>query len=119
MTMVPILRRLSLALLLATLGSSATLAQSGYYQQPTYRDPRGYPPGYYPGKLVQPAQPQPQQGFSFRRFFGVPDDPPPPSRKPVVRPRKPAAPPPAVARQEKPKVDPPTHLVAFGDALAG
>jgi hypothetical protein len=97
------------------------LAQAGYYQQPAYRgDPRAYPPGYYPGKLVQPAQPQPQQGFSFRRFFGArEEEPPAPARKPVVRPRKPAPPPAAVARQEKPKVDPATHVVVFGDALAG
>jgi hypothetical protein len=119
MTLVPILRRMTFALLLAAGGADVALAQSGYYQQPAYRDPRGYPPGYYPGKLVQPAQPQPQQGFSFRRFFGVPDEPPPPARKPVSRPRKPAAPPAAVAKQEKPKVDPSTHVVVFGDALAG
>jgi hypothetical protein len=120
MTTVPTLRRLALALLLAAGGGSAALAQSGYYQQPAYRgDPRAYPPGYYPGKLVQPAQPQPQQGFSFRRFFGAREEPPAPARKPVVRPRKPAPPPAAVARQEKPKVDPATHVVVFGDALAG
>ena len=72
MTMVPILRRLFLALLLAVLGGSAALAQSGYYQQQQQqprRDLRAYPPGYYPGKLVQPA-PQRPQGFSLRRFFG-------------------------------------------------
>jgi hypothetical protein len=122
MTMVPILRRLALALLLAAGSGSAALAQAGYYyqQQPAYRgDPRAYPPGYYPGKLVQPAQPQPQQGFSIRRFFGAREEPPAPARKPVARPRKPAPPPAAVARQEKPKVDPATHVVVFGDALAG
>jgi hypothetical protein len=119
MRIVPILHRVSLALLLAAGGIDAALAQSGYYQQqPGYRDPRAYPPGYYPGKLVQPAQPQPQQGFSIRRFFGVPDEPPPPARAPVARPRKLAAPPAAVAKQEKPKVDPSTHVVVFGDALA-
>ena len=119
MTMVPTLRRLALVLLLAAGGGSAALAQSGYYQQPTYRgDPRAYPPGYYPGKLVQPAQPQPQQGFSIRRFFGAREEPPAPARKPVARPRKPAPPPVAVARQEKPKVDAATHVVVFGDALA-
>jgi uncharacterized protein len=118
MRIVPILHRVTLALLLAAGGIDAALAQSGYSQQPGYRDPRAYPPGYYPGKLVQPAQPQPQQGFSIRRFFGVPDEPPPPARAPVARPRKPAAPPAAVAKQEKPKVDPSTHVVVFGDALA-
>jgi uncharacterized protein len=118
MKIVPILQRMTLALLLAAGGIDAALAQSGYSQQPGYRDPRAYPPGYYPGKLVQPAQPQPQQGFSIRRFFGVPDEPPPPARAPVARPRKPAAPPAAVAKQEKPKVDPSTHVVVFGDALA-
>src|SRR5688572_19938309 len=118
MKIVPILHRMTLALLLAAGGIDAALAQSGYSQQPGYRDPRAYPPGYYPGKLVQPAKPQPQQGFSLRRFFGVPDEPPPPARAPVARPRKPAAPPAAVAKQEKPKVDPSTHVVVFGDALA-
>jgi len=124
MKLVPILRRMTLALLLLAGGAGAALAQPGYYQQPGYpqqqgyRDPRAYPPGYYPGKLVQPAQPQPQQGFSLRRFFGVPDDPPPPARAPVARPRKPAAAP-AVAKQEKPKLNPSTQVVVFGDALAG
>ncbi|MFL4989847.1 MAG: DUF459 domain-containing protein, partial [Microvirga sp.] len=119
MKIVPILQRTTLALLLAAGGIDAALAQTGYYQQqPGYRDPRAYPPGYYPGKLVQPAQPQQQQGFSIRRFFGVPDEPPPAARAPVARPRKPAAPPAAVAKQEKPKVDPSTHVVVFGDALA-
>ena len=119
MTLVPILRRLTLALLLAALGSGAAMAQSGYYQpqQQPRRDLRAYPPGYYPGKLVQPARPQ--QGFSLRRFFGVPDEPPPPARAPVARPRRAAPPPAAVAKQEKPKVDPSTHVVVFGDALAG
>ncbi|MFD0461315.1 DUF459 domain-containing protein [Microvirga aerilata] len=121
MTMAPTLRRLALALLLAAGSGSAALAQAGYYYQqpqPAYRgDPRAYPPGYYPGKLVQPAQPQ--QGFTLRRFFGAREEPSVPARKPVARPRKPAPPPAAVARQEKPKVDPATHVVVFGDALAG
>jgi hypothetical protein len=119
MTLVRLLRRLSLALLLAALGSSAAMAQSGYYQQQGQRDLRAYPPGYYPGKLVQPAQPQPQQGFSLRRFFGAQDDPPKPTRAPVARPRKSVPPSAAVAKQEKPKVDPSTYVVVFGDALAG
>jgi len=109
---------MTLALLLAAGGVDAALAQSGYYQQPGYRDQRAYPPGYYPGKLVQPAQPQPQQGFSIRRFFGARDEPPPPARAPVSRPRRSAPPPAAVAKQEKPKVNPSTHVVVFGDALA-
>jgi hypothetical protein len=119
MTMVPILRRVSLALLLAALGGGAAMAQSGYYQQPGQRDLRAYPPGYYPGKLVQPAQPRPQQGFSIRRFFGVPEEPAQPTRTPVARPRKSAPSSAAVAKQEKPKVDPSTYVVVFGDALAG
>src|SRR6476661_2991351 len=59
------------------------------------RDPRAYPPGYYPGKLVQPAQP----GFSLRRLFGGQE-------------------PPVVVRREKPKADPTTQVIVFGDALA-
>jgi hypothetical protein len=110
---------MTLTLLLVAGGVDAALAQAGYYQQPAYRDQRAYPPGYYPGKLVQPAQPQPQQGFSIRRFFGARDEPPPPARAPVSRPRRSAPPPAAVAKQEKPKVDPSTHVVVFGDALAG
>ncbi|MBJ6126481.1 SGNH/GDSL hydrolase family protein [Microvirga splendida] len=105
---------MTLALLLGAGGIDAALAQSGYYQQPGYRDPRAYPPGYYPGKLVQPAQPQ--QGFSLRRFFGAQEEPP--ARAPVSRPRRSTPPPAAVAKQEKPKVDPSTHVVVFGDALA-
>jgi len=126
MRLLTILRLLGLTLPLILGGSPSVMAQGYYYyppqpqQQPQrgYRpDPRAYPPGYYPGKLVQPAQPQPQQGFSLRRFFGVPDDPPPPAREPVARPRK--APAPAVAaKPEKPKVNPTTHVVVFGDSLA-
>ncbi|KLK90423.1 hypothetical protein AA309_26040 [Microvirga vignae] len=107
--------------MLLALGSGASVMAQGYYYQqppaqPGYRDPRAYPPGYYPGKLVQPAQPQ--QGFSLRRFFGVPDDPPPPARQPVAKPRKAAPPPAAVARPEKPKINPTNHVVVFGDSLA-
>lgn len=124
MRLLTILRLFALSLLLC-LGSGSSVVAQGYYyypppQQPQqgYRDPRAYPPGYYPGKLVQPAQPQPQQGFSLRRLFGVPDDPPPPARQPVAKPRKPAAPPTTVARPEKPKVNPATQVVVFGDSLA-
>ncbi len=122
MRLAPILRLLALSLLLSLGSGSAVMAQGYYYQQqqPAYRpDPRAYPPGYYPGKLVQPAQPAPQQGFSLRRFFGVPDEPPPQARRPIVaKPRKPAPAPAPVARQEKPKVNPTTQIVVFGDGLA-
>lgn len=86
-------------------------ANSPYPQQ--RRDPRAYPPGYYPGKLVQPAQP----GFSLRRLFGV-QEPPPLVQPQIVRPRR--APPraPMVVRREKPKADPTTQVIVFGDALA-
>lgn len=123
MRLMPILRLLLTALLSLAGGSLSVLAQSGYPQQSPYgysqqyRDPRAYPPGYYPGKLVQPAQPQ--QGFSFRRLFGAPEEAaPPPSRRPVAKPRKPAPPPAAAAKQARPKTDPTTHVVVFGDALA-
>ncbi|MFC4174715.1 DUF459 domain-containing protein [Microvirga sp. GCM10011540] len=120
-----ILRSLLLALLFVAGGGAPVLAQPGYYQQRPqygysqpqgYRNPQAYPPGYYPGKLVQPAQPQ--QGFSIRRFFGAPEEPPPPSRKPVAKPRKRAPPPVATAKQEKPKTNPTVHVVVFGDVLA-
>jgi hypothetical protein len=82
------------------------------------------PPGYYPGMPVQQAPPQP--GFSLRRLFGIEDEEQPrqaeePRRRAPVRasrperPRAPAAP--AVAKK-KPKVDPSTHVVVFGDSLA-
>ncbi len=139
----PVFRLLAIALLLIAGSSVAATAQPGYYSQPGYpqpgygqpapygygrpgyapppqqgyRNPRAYPPGYYPGKLVQPAQPAPQQGFSFRRLFGAPEEPPPPARQPVAKPRK-VAPAVTAARQEKPKVNPTSHVVVFGDALA-
>ncbi|MBZ6077383.1 SGNH/GDSL hydrolase family protein [Microvirga puerhi] len=101
-------------------GSLSAWAQPAYgpygYPPPAaQRDLRAYPPGYYPGKLVQPAQPQ---GFSLRRLFGVPDEPPPPVYRPVVRPRRPAPPPVTVTRQEKPKTNAVTQVVVFGDGLA-
>lgn len=122
MRLVPILRMLSLGALISVSGGPAAWAQYYYpqqqQQQPAGRpDPRAYPPGYYPGKLVQPAQPQ--QGFSLRRLFGAPEEPPPPARQPVARPRRPAPPPPAVvAKPEKPKVNPTINVVVFGDSLA-
>lgn len=112
MGLLPRFRLLSMALLLLVGSGATVLAQSGY---PQHRNPRAYPPGYYPGKLVQPAQPQ--QGFSLRRFFGIPDDPPPQARTPVTRPRRTAAPPPVV-KQPRPKPNPTVHLVVFGDSLA-
>jgi len=131
MNLAPVFRLLAVVLLLVSGSAAAVMAQPGYPQrapygyappgyvpqQPVYRERRAYPPGYYPGKLIQPAQPQPQPGFSFRRLFGVPDDAPA-ARKPVAKPRKPAPPPAAVVKQEKPKVDPNSHVVVFGGALA-
>jgi len=136
MRSMPVFRLLAIALLLVTGSGFAAMAQPGYPQpgypqrapygyappgyapqQPAYRDPRAYPPGYYPGKLVRPAQPAPEQGFSFRRLFGAQEEPPPVARRPVVKPRKLAFPV-AAARQEKPKVNPSAHVVVFGDALA-
>ncbi|WP_244510642.1 DUF459 domain-containing protein [Microvirga guangxiensis] len=119
MPVLTILRLLALALLLAFGSGAPAVAQYYYPQQPqrgAQPNPRAYPPGYYPGKLVQPAQPQ--QGFSLRRFFGAPEEPPPPARKPVAKPRKAPAAPAPVARSEKPKVNPNTHIVVFGDSLA-
>src|SRR5215213_2894051 len=83
---------------------------------------------YYPGMLINPLQPravappppQPQPGFSLRRLFGVEDEAPRQAlqpRPPRPRPDRPR-PPVAVAKQEKPKVNPSTHVVVFGDALA-
>jgi hypothetical protein len=118
MGLTPILRLLLVALLLVSGGGASTWAQTGYPQQ--YRDPRAYPPGYYPGKLVQPAQPQQQPGFSFRRLFSAPEEAAPPSqtRRPVVKRRKPGPAPGAIVKQEKPKSNPTTHVVVFGDSLA-
>ena len=120
MRLLTILRLLAVSLLLVSGSGPSVMAQGYYYpqqqQQRPYRDLRAYPPGYYPGKLVQPAQPQPQPGFSLRRFFGVPDDPPS-ARAPVAKPRK-APPATSVARPEKPKVNPNIHVVVFGDSLA-
>jgi hypothetical protein len=120
MRLMLILRPLLLILLFTAGGGGVSvMAQPGYYAQPPqygHRDPRAYPPGYYPGKLVQPAQPQ--QGFSLRRFFGgAPAEPASPTRRPVAKPRKPA-PPPVAAKQEKPKTNPTTHVAVFGDVLA-
>jgi uncharacterized protein len=94
------------------------------YGQPPRQAYRGGP--YYPGMLINPqagqalAPPPPQPGFSLRRLFGIEDEPPrqvvvpkPPRVKPD-RPR-PAV---AVARPEKPKVNPSAHVVVFGDQLA-
>jgi hypothetical protein len=67
---------------------------------------------------VQPAQPQ--SGFTLRRLFGIEDEAPAAAAPtvPRVKPSRPKPPPAAVARQVKPKVNPTTHVVVFGDALA-
>jgi hypothetical protein len=93
----------------------------GSASQPAPPPGRAYPPGYYPGKLVHPA-PQQQPGFSLRRLFGIEDEPQPqpvvPYEPPRTRPVRPKPPAVSVARQVKPKVNPSTHVVVFGDALA-
>jgi uncharacterized protein len=94
----------------------------GYYQQPAPQPPQGrvYPQGYYPGMLVQPA-PQPQPGFNLRRLFGIEEEAQPVAPRPVphIKPNRPKSPSPAVvARAVKPKLNPSTHVVVFGDALA-
>lgn len=106
---------------------------SGYYGQPVpppgaYRQaPRRQGP-YYPGMMITPGQapvavappPQPQPGFSLRRLFGVEEE----AQRPVVRQALPRPKPPrpkpvlAVAKAVKPKVNPSSHVVVFGDALA-
>jgi len=138
------------ALLLSSIGGPPSFAQSGGYiyyppdgRQPGYVRPRQAPepapygrpavpaqpravapgyPGYYPGKLVQPA-PQPQPGFSIRRLFGLEEEETqrPAARQPSPRqaaPARPSRPRPTVAKPEKPKVDPSIHVVVFGDSLA-
>lgn len=90
------------------------------YGRPVSRDLRAYPPGYYPGKLVQPA---PQQSFSLRRLFGLEDQSPPlqiPQRSYQAHPARPRSVPPvsAVAKQEKPKLGTARQVAVFGDALA-
>jgi len=93
----------------------------GYVQPQAAPQPQARQQQYYPGMIVRPApQPQPQPGFSLRRLFGVEEEPRPEPQRvaPRVRPDRPKPPPTAVARQEKPKVDPSTHVVVFGDALA-
>lgn len=118
----PIFRIFILALLLVAGSGASVHAQPGYQPEPGYRDLRAYPPGYYPGKLVRPGpgqpQPPPQPGFSLRRLFGGPEEPQPPVRKPAAKPSRSAPAPAAAARQEKPKVNPTTHIVVFGDAMA-
>jgi hypothetical protein len=94
------------------------VGRSGYPPRPPPPVQRRDLPGYYPGMLVQPA---PQPGFSLRRLFGIGEPPPQPLpyEAPRVRPARPRpAPPASVVRQERPKVDPSTHVVVFGDSLA-
>jgi hypothetical protein len=110
--------------------------QYQYYQPQPQPQPRGYyepaPRGYYqpapgggyyyypaqPRRRAQPApQPQPQaQPSPLRRLFGLEDDAP----REVVQPRQQPRPRPAptVARVEKPKVEPSTYVMVFGDAWA-
>jgi hypothetical protein len=84
-------------------------------QNPYYAPQQGYQGRqYYPGMLVQPA---PQPEFSLRRLFGYEEERKAPRSAPRYKP-KPKPPAPAVAKEEKPKVDPSTHVVVFGDALA-
>ena len=116
-------RYLVLALAAAVLGTGAPPATAQIvdpyapqYYRPGYRAPRQQNPYYYPGMLVQPA-PQPQPEFSLRRLFGYEEERRAPRPAPRYKP-KPKPPAPAVAKEEKPKVDPSTHVVVFGDALA-
>ncbi len=85
--------------------------QGSFYYQPA---PQAR--GYYPGMRVQPPVEQ-HPGLILRRLFGYEEE----KRRAATRaaPRikpKPAAP--VLTKQEKPKVDPSTHVVVFGDALA-
>ena len=89
-----------------------------YYGGQGYYQPAPQPPAYpgqtyYPGMRVNPA---PNPEFSLRRLFGYEEEG---RRAPRAAPRfKPKPPAPAIAKQEKPKADPSTHVVVFGDALA-
>jgi hypothetical protein len=126
-------RYLVLALAAAVLGTGAPPATAQIvdpyapqYYRPGYRAPRQQNPyyapqpqgyrgqQYYPGMLVQPA-PQRQPEFSLRRLFGYEEERRAPRPAPRYKPKPPA---PAVAKEEKPKVDPSTYVVVFGDALA-
>jgi uncharacterized protein len=102
--------------------TGAFYEQRGGPPQPAPPPGRARPPGYYPGMPVQQA-PAPQPGFSLRRLFGVEDEAREaevPKRKPTrtTRPERPRPAPAPVAKQQKPKVDPSTHVVVFGDTLA-
>ncbi|HEY8384566.1 MAG TPA: GDSL-type esterase/lipase family protein [Microvirga sp.] len=89
-----------------------------YYQQPAPPPQRRVAPGqYYPGMLVQPA-PQPQPGFSLRRLFGYEEEQRPASRPAPRQAPRPKPAPVQVAKPDKPKVNPSTHLVVFGDSYA-
>jgi hypothetical protein len=95
----------------------------GYYQQPAPQPRRRAYQGqeYYPGMLVQPGpqqQRQQQPGFSLRRLFGYEEERRAAQQAPRPKPKPKAPPAPVVAKQEKPKVDPSTHVVVFGDTLA-
>jgi hypothetical protein len=93
-------------------GSYRPAPGGGYYYYPAQPQPQ-------PRRRVQP-QPPPQPQASpnpFRRLFGIEDEPPP---REVVQPRLAPRPRPApvIARQEKPKVEPSTFVMVFGDAWA-
>ena len=130
-------RHLALGLLAALTAAGGFPAQAQVvdpYAQYYYRSPgqranpyHGAPPGYFyydpppqrrvyraPQPYSQPA-PRAQPEFSLRRLFGYEEEGRRQRAVPRIKP-KPAAP--VVAKQEKPKVDPSTHVVVFGDALA-
>ncbi|MGO4707388.1 SGNH/GDSL hydrolase family protein [Microvirga sp. 2MCAF38] len=115
----------ALVVLVVTAAGIGMADAQSYYQYPQQqrygapppaggRDLRAYPPGYYPGKLIQPA---PQQGFSLRRFFGIPDEPLP-MQPQIVRPARPKPTPKPVVHLEKVKPNAATDIVVFGDGLA-
>ncbi|NIX77977.1 SGNH/GDSL hydrolase family protein [Microvirga terricola] len=129
----PLLPLVAMSLLLTAGGTTSAFAQYGYPAQPygysygyqypgyqTYQAPpgyrtrRAYPPGYYPGKLVQPA---PQQGFSLRRLLGFPDEPQP-VPQPYIRQQRPVVAPVVLPRPERLKAEAAMHVVVFGDSLA-
>jgi hypothetical protein len=114
-----------LALAAAALTAAAPASAQYYYY---YQPPPGY---YYPGQQPQPqrqqrrrqqqvapAQPA-QPDYSLRRFFGWDQPQQQEQVQPRQRPRPRRAPPaPAIAKQEKPKVEPTEFVVVFGDSLA-
>ena len=133
--------RLALGFLIAALGATVLPAAAQvvdpyapqYYRDPSQRAPRANPyyqqPGYYaPQRQVYPGQtyypgmmvrPEPQRpSFSLRRLFGYEEGRRRAAQRAAARIKPKQAAPAAVAKQEKPKVDPSTFVVVFGDALA-